>query len=176
MSLHVAEGAEERLAEVLGPLKEAIVGGVFSRVIPNPLGGVEFRPAGWQLENLHVAAVLGEPLIGFLLFVVGGVVLNQEHAMAPPIKRRHQYLIQKGHIGFPLEIILLMEVNELGGVHAHGAKNLLGVALASGRDVRLAGHACPCGVQRRRLAERRLVLKNNYRRFAPGFFLRLGYV
>jgi hypothetical protein len=174
MALDVAEGSEERLAEMLGPLKEAIVGGVFTRVVPNPLGGVEFWPVGWQLEDLDVAAVLSEPLIGFLFFVVGGVVLNQEHAMAPPIERGHQNLIQKGHIGFPLEIVLLMEVDELGGVHAHGAKNLLGVAFAPGGDVRLAADSRPGGVQGGRLAERRLVLKNNYRPFAPGFFLRLG--
>jgi hypothetical protein len=170
----MAEGAEECLAEVLGLLKEAIVGGVFARVIPNPLGGVEFRPVGRQLEDLHVAAVLGKPLVGFLFFMVGGVVLNQEHAMALPIKRGHQNLIQKGHIGFPLKIVLLMKVDELGGVHPHGAKNLLRVALAPGRDVRLAGHASPGGVQGRRLAKGRFILKNNYRPFAPGFFLRLG--
>lgn len=170
----MAEGAEERLAEVLGPLKEAIMGGVFARVIPNAFGGVEFGPVGRQLEHLHIATVLREPLIGFLLFVVRGIVLDQEHPMSAPIKRGHQNLIQKGHIGFPLEIVLLMEVDELGGVHPHGPKDLLGVALASGGDVGLAGHARPSGVQGRRLAKRGLVLKNNYRPLAPGFFLRRG--
>jgi len=174
MPLDVAEGAEERLAEVLGALKEAVMGGVLARVIPNSLGGIEFRPVGWQLEHLHVAAVLGEPLIGFLLFVVRGVVLNQEHTMAPSIKRGNQNLIQKGHIGFPLEIVLLVKVDKLRSVHAHRAKDLLRVALAPGRNVRLAGHARPRGMQGRRLAKRRLVLENNYRPFAPGFFLRRG--
>jgi len=170
----MAEDAEERLAEVLGPLKETIMGGVLARVIPNPFGGVEFRPIGRQLEHFHIAAVLGEPLIGFLLFVVRGVVLNQEETMTPPIKRGHQNLIQKSHIGFPLEIVLLMEVNELGGVHTDGPKDLLGVALAPGGNVGLAAHPCPGGVQGRRLTKRCLVLKNNYRPFASGFFLRRG--
>ena len=153
MFLNVAEGAEERLAEVFGLLKEAIMGGVFARVIPNPFSGVEFGPVGWQLEHLHVAAMLGEPLIGFLFFVIRGVILNQEETMASPIKRGNQNLIQKGHIGFPLEIVLLMEVDELGGVHAHGAENFLRVPLAPSGDVRLAGHAGPGGVQGWRLAK-----------------------
>jgi hypothetical protein len=153
MLLDVAEGAEERLAEVLGLLKEAIMGGVLARVIPNPFRGVEFRPVGRQLEHLHVAAVLGEPLIGFMLFVVRGIVLNQEHTMAPPIKRGHQNLIQKCHIGFPLKIVLLVEVDELRGVHTHRPKNLLRVALAPSGNMRLAGHARPGGVQGGRLAE-----------------------
>jgi hypothetical protein len=176
MPLDVAEGAEERLTEVLGLRKEAVVGGVLARVIPNSFRGVEFRPVRWQLEHLHVAAVLGEPVIGFLLFVVRGVVLNQEHTLTPPIKRGNQNLIQERHVGFPLEIVLLMEVDELGGVHPHRPKDLLRVALAPGGDVWLAGHARPSGMQGRRLAKRRLVRKNNYRPFAPGFFLRRGWV
>ena len=153
MPLDVAESAEERLTEMFGLRKEAVVSGVLARVIPNAFRGVEFRPVGWQLEHLHVVAMLGEPLIGLLLFVVRGVVLNQEHTMAPPIKRGNQNLIQERHVGFPLEIVLLMEVDELGGVHPHRPKDLLRVALASGRDVWLAGHARPGGVQGRRLAK-----------------------
>ncbi len=170
----MAEGAEECLAEVLGLLEEAIMGCVLARVIPNPFRGVKFRPVGWQLEDLHVAAVLGEPLIRFLFFVVGGIVLDQKHTVAAPIKRGHQNLIQKCHIGFPLEIVLLVEVDELRGVHPHCPKNLLRVALAPSGNVRLAGHTRPGGVQGGRLAEGGLVLKNNYRPFAPGFFLRRG--
>ena len=72
----MAEGAKERLAKVLGLFKETVVGRVLSRVIPNPFGGVEFRPVGRQWEHLDVTAVLGEPLVGFLLFMIRGVVLD----------------------------------------------------------------------------------------------------
>ena len=96
--------------------------------------------------------------------------------MTPPIKRGNQNLIQERHVGFPLEIVLLMEVDELGGVHPHRPKDLLRVALASGGEVWLVGHARPSGMQGRRLAKRRLVRKNNYRPFAAGFFLRRGWV
>ena len=72
----MAEGAEERLAEVLGLLKVAVMGRVLSRVILNPFGGVEFRPVGRQWEHLDVTTVFSEPLVGFLLFVIRGVVLD----------------------------------------------------------------------------------------------------
>ena len=89
MGLDVVESTVERAAEALGLLKVAIVGGVFSGVIPNPLRRVEFRTVGRQLEHFHVTTVLGEPLVGFPLFMIRGVVLNQEHPVATAIKRGH---------------------------------------------------------------------------------------
>jgi hypothetical protein len=62
----------------------------------------------------------------------------------------------------------------LGGIQADRSKDLLRVALAPGGNVRLAAHSGPGGVQGGRLAERSLVLKDNYRPFASGFFLRRG--
>lgn len=152
------------------------MGGVLAGVVPDAFGRIEFGPVGRELKHLQVTPVLGEPIIGFLLFVVGGIVLNQKHPVPPPIKRGHQDSIQKRHIGFPLEIVLLVEVDEFGGVQAHRAKDFLRVPLAPCGNVRLAGYSRPGGVQGGRLPERRLVLKDNDRPFTPGFFLRRGQV
>ena len=176
MALDLAKGAEQSAAEVRGFFEVAVVSGVFACVVPDPFGGIEFRRVGRQLEDLHVTPVLSKPLIRFLLFVIGGIVLNQEHAVSPPIKRGHQHLIQKRHISFPLEIVLLVEVDELRGVQTNRSKNLLGVPLASGGNVRLAGYSRPSGVQGGRLPERRLILEDDHRPFPPRFFLRRGYV
>ncbi len=172
----MVEGAVKRAAKALRLLKVTIMSGVFSGVVPNSLGRVEFRAVGRQLEYFHVATVLGEPLVGFALFVIRGVVLNQEHPVPAPIKRGHQNLIQKRHIGFPLEIVWLVEVGELRRVQTHRAKYLLRVPFAPGGNARLAGHPRPSGVQGGSLAKRRLVLKDDYGTFVPGFFLRRGYV
>ena len=145
-------------------------------VVPDPFSRIEFRPVGRELKNLQVTPVLGEPIIGFMLFVVRRVVLNQKHPVSPPIKRGHQDLVQKCQIRFPLEIVLLVEVDEFRGVQAHRSKDFLGVPLAPGGNVRLAGYPRPSGVQGGRLPERRLVLKDNDRPFTAGFFLRRGYV
>jgi hypothetical protein len=169
------ECPEQRPAEMIGFLEKAIMGGMLARVIPNPFRGVEFRPVGRKLKDLDVTPVLGEPLVSLLLFVVGGVVLNQEHSVSPPIKRGHQHLIQKRHIRFPLEVILLVEVDKLRRVQPNGPKNLLRVALTPGGNLGLAAHSSPSRMQSRRLAEGRLVLKDDYRSFGTGFFLRRGY-
>jgi hypothetical protein len=174
VALDMAEGAEECLAKMFWLLEVAVVCCLLARVIPNPFGSVKFRPVRWQLEHLHITPVLGKPLVGFLLFVVGDVVLYHEHTVASPVKRRQQDLIQKGHIGLPLEIILLVEIDELCGVQAHRAKDFLRVPLALAGNLRLAGHPRPGGIEGGRLAERRFVLKDDYRPFAAGFFLRRG--
>ena len=174
MTLHLPEGLEQSLAEMLWLLKVAVVGGVVTRVIPNALRSIEFWAIRRQLEHLYKTPVVGKPLIGFPLFMVGGIVLNQKHPVSPPIKRRHQDLVQKRHIRFPLKIVLLVEVDEFCRIQAHRPKDFLRVSLPAGGNVRLAAYPGPSGVQGGRLPERRLVLKDNNRPFALGFFLRRG--
>ena len=106
--------------------------------------------------------------------MVGGVVLNQKHPVSTPIKRGHQDLVQKPHVGFPLEVLLLMKINKPGVLQTHRPENLLRVALSPRRNLRLAGPPRPSRVQGRRLAERGFILEDDYRPFPPGFFLRRG--
>jgi len=70
MVSHVVKSAEERVAKILRSFKEPIVCDVLARVIPDAFGGIQFWPVGRKLEDLHVAAVRFEPVIGFLLFVI----------------------------------------------------------------------------------------------------------
>src|SRR5205809_6708633 len=153
------KGAEQGLAELCGWLEIPIVRWLFASVVPDPLGGIKFGPVGRQLKYLNVATVLGKPLIRFFLFMIGGIVLNQKHTVPAPIERRHQHLIQKRHVSLPLEIILLVEINKLGGVKRNAPKNLLSVALATVGNLRLLGHSCPMGMQGGRLAERAFALE-----------------
>ena len=162
------------MAEVCGFLEVTVVGGVLARVVPDPFGGIEFGPVRRQLENLHIASVLRKPLVSFTLLVIGGIVLDQEHAMAAPIERGDQHLIQKRHVSFPLEVILLVEVDELRGVQTHRPEDFLRVPLAASRNVRLAGYSRPSSVQGRCLSEQRLIFKDDHRSFALRFFLRRG--
>lgn len=82
MALYLTEGTKESLALVLRLLEAAVVRRMFSGGMPHLFGRVEFRPAGRQLDYLQITSLLGKPLVGFLLFVVRDVVLNQEHTMA----------------------------------------------------------------------------------------------
>ena len=176
MTANVIECAEQRLTEILGPLKESIVRGMLTRVIPNALCRVEFRPVGRKLEDFHVAAVFLEPVIGFLLLVVGGVVLNQIDPMSPAIESGNDDLIQEGQIRLPLKLLFLMQVDETGVVQTYRPKDFLRVAFSTRGNLRLASAPCPRGVQRWCLAERRLVFEDDHRAFGFGVFFRLGYV
>jgi len=144
MMSDVIELVEERGAKILWVFKESIVRDVLARVVPDALGRIQLRPVRRKLEYFHVAAVGFEPVIGFLLFVIRGIVLNQVDPMAAPVKGWHHHLLQEGQIGFPLKIILLMKVDEIGVVEAYGAKDLLRIALAAGRNLRLAS---PSGLE-----------------------------
>ena len=96
--------------------------------------------------------------------------------MAPAVKSGQQNLLQKIDVRLGVEIILLVAPDELAAGDIDAAQNLLRVALAAGRDLRLRTPRRPGPMQRRRLAERGLVLVDDYRPFGAGFFLMLGYV
>lgn len=116
MATHAIERAKQSPAEIFGTLEEAIVCGVFARVIPNTLGRIEFRPVRRQLEYFQIAPMLFEPVVGFLLLVIRSVVLNQIDAMSSPVEGRDNDLVQESQISFPLKIALLMQVDEAGVV------------------------------------------------------------
>jgi hypothetical protein len=116
MMSHVIKSAEERVTKVLRAFKEPIVCDVFARVIPDPFGRMQFWPVGRKLEDFYVAAVCFEPVIGFLLFVIRRVVLNQVDAVAAAVEGGHNHLLQESQIGLPLKIILLRKVDETGVV------------------------------------------------------------
>src|SRR5579862_6878753 len=100
------------MGQVARLLEISVVRRMFPGVVPYSFGGVEFWPAGRQLEHLQIPPLRGKPLMGFLLFVIGNVVLNQEHSMTPPIKGREHDLLQKGHVSFGAKIFLLVSVDE----------------------------------------------------------------
>lgn len=170
MMSHVVEFVEERIAKILWPFKEPIVCHMLAGVIPDPFGSIQFGPVRRKLEDFHVAAVGFEPVIGFLLLVIRGVVLNQVDPVAAPIEGGHRHLLQEGQIGLPLKIVFLMQVDELGVVQLHGPENLLRIALASRGDLRLTSPSGPGRVQGGSLTERRLVFENDHRPFALGVF------
>ena len=140
------ERAKESVAQVRGLFEIAVVCRLFACVVPHAFSGIEFGPVGRQLEDLQITALGGEPLIGFLLFVIGNVVLDQEDPVSSPIKRRQEHLLQKSHIGFGTEVLFLVPVNKLRVVQPHRPKNLLRVAFPFGGDLRSAPQPRPGGM------------------------------
>src|SRR5262249_2023927 len=99
---------------------------------------------------------------------------NEINAMTSPVKRGQEHLIDESQIRFPREIILLMEIGELGVVQPNGSKDLLGIALSACGNLRLVASSRPGGMKSGRLAEGRLVFENDHRPFPLGVFFRFG--
>jgi hypothetical protein len=90
---HIIEPVEKRVTKILSSFVEPIVSHVLTRVIPDTLGRIQLRPIGRKLEDLHIAAIRLEPVIGFLLFVIRSIVLNKVDPVAAAIEGRHHHLL-----------------------------------------------------------------------------------
>jgi hypothetical protein len=90
MRLDVVEGGEESFAEEFGGVEVAIVGGVFSSVIPDAFGGVEFGAVGWEAKHFDLSTMGAEKIVDIFFFVVRGVVLDEKNANIFSVKRRQQ--------------------------------------------------------------------------------------
>jgi hypothetical protein len=69
--------------------------------------------------------------------MIGSVVVDQINAVTAPVKGRQQDRLKKIDISFGVEVLALMPVGESPLIQGDGAQDLLGVALAEGRDLRL---------------------------------------
>ena len=100
----VIEPAKKRVTKIFGSFIEAIVGNVFARVLPDPFRRIQFRPVGRKLEDFEIAAVRLEPVIRFLLLVIGSIVMHQVNPVPVAIKGGYHDLVQKGQVSLPPKI------------------------------------------------------------------------
>jgi len=174
MLSHKVKPAKQRVAKILSSFKKPIVCDMLARVVPDSLRCIQLRPVGRKLEDFHVAAVRLEPLLGFLLFVIRSIVLNQIDPVAAAIEGGHHHLLQKGQLGLPLKVVLLMQVGEAGVIQTDSTEDFLGMSFPPRRDLRLASSFGPSGMQGWCLPEGSLIFKNDHRAFAFGVFFRFG--
>src|SRR5260370_11661354 len=149
---------------------------MLARVMTDSFGRIQFRPVGRKLEDFHVATVRLEPVMGFLFFVIRSIVLNQVDSVVTAVEGGHDHLLQESQIGLPLKTVFLMQVDETGVVQTDGSENLLGVALTTRGNLRLASAFGPGSMQGGRLTKRSLIFENDHRALAFGVFFRFGYV
>ena len=120
MPLNVVKSRKQRLAQFFRHIEVSIVSGLLSRVSPDLLDAIEFGRIGRQLENFQALAVRFEPFVDFGLLVIRGVVLNQVHAVVPPVKTGQEYLIQETDVCLGIEILGLVSIGELAGAGSKG--------------------------------------------------------
>ena len=97
--------------------------------------------------------------------------MNQIYPMAAAVKMWQQLFIHERQIRFGVEVFGLVPPDKITGGHAHRPQNLLRVAFAPRRNLRLLTAARPSPIQRGRLPKGGFVFIDNYRPFAPGVFL-----
>ena len=104
----VIKPTKELLAKILRTFKEPVVRYVLARVLPDSFLSIVFRPVARKLEHLHIVLVRLEPLLDFLLGVIGGIVLDQVDPVTTAVEKGHHHLLQESQIGFPLKILFLV--------------------------------------------------------------------
>src|SRR5713101_5040563 len=112
---------------------------VLAGVLPQPFGRIQFRRVGRQLVHFQPMPVGLEPSPDLGVLVVGGVVLNQNRALAAVSPRQ---LLQEAEIGGGIEDRVLTIV-EPCAPKFDGAEDLHVLALSRHRNFRRATYATP---------------------------------
>ncbi len=170
MGLHFPKDPRQSGEQGVDAGEEAIVRAVLAGVLPQPFGRIQFRRVGWQLMHLQPMPVGSEPCPDLRILVVGGVVLNQNRALAavPPGK-----LFEEAEVGGGIEDGVLAII-EPCAPKFDGAENLHALALSGYGDFRRPSDAAPGGVQGRVLPETGFVGEEEGTVLRTGFFLRAG--
>ena len=159
MSLHIAKHTTQRLQYFLEAHETAIVRSLHSSMMPQRLRRVEFGRVGRQGLDFQPLSVCLKPLLDFLLFVVGSVVVNVNYPAPRPIKTGSHLGIQEIHVGAPVENFIGI-VNKSRIIHFHTAKNLGRLPRSGHWHQRLLAHPRPGAVKSRVLPETGFVLED----------------
>lgn len=104
-------------------------------------------------ERMGSLPLGGKPLIDFRVLVIGGIVVDQKDPVAPPVKRRQDFLGDKRGIRPGIEVFGLVPIHELAVGQSDRTEDLLRVALPASGNSRLRVPGCPGLMQRGALPE-----------------------
>ena len=141
--------------------------GLDSDVVPKRFNGVELGTVSRQRAKMETVSKTAKPFPHFRRPMVSGIIVDQEHLLTGIALGQ---AIQESGVAPPLKP-LAMPVVEPGPIQIDGAKNLLRVALASGRNQRLVTSARPRLVEARILPETGFIGEQQGRVALCGFFL-----
>jgi hypothetical protein len=139
-------------------------------VVPDPFGCLPCWPVGRAWEDFPLTAMGGEPVVGFLFFVIARVVLPAVHPVTAALESGHDHLLQQSRIGLPRKVTLLVKREETGLVPPHGSEHLGRVALPACGKGRLTPTLGPSRRPGGSLPKRSLLFEHNHRPFAWGVF------
>jgi hypothetical protein len=132
------------------------VGGIFAGVLPEPFGGIEFGRVGRELVDFQPVAVGVEPTPNLGVFMIRGVVLDEDGPGAAIVGGQ---LVQEVQIGASIEDGGLCIV-EARLAQFDGTQDLDALAFAGDGNFRRVTDSAPGGVQGGILAEAGFVGEN----------------
>jgi len=69
---------------------------LLARVVPDSFRCIQFRPIGWKLKGLDVAAIRREPILGFLFCLgIRRAFVHQVDPAVPALEGGHADLMQE---------------------------------------------------------------------------------
>src|SRR5579863_4153227 len=143
---------------------------IFTGVLPQPLGGIEFGRVGRELVDFQPVAVGLEPAPDLGVLMIRGVVLNENGPAAAIMGGKAMEEIQVGG-GIKDRGLRIVEA---GAPKLDSAQDFHALPFAANRDLGRMAEPAPGSVQGRVLTETGFVGKNQRPVLGAGFFLRRG--
>lgn len=141
--MHFTKDARERGEQCVQAVEITVVRSILAGVLPKPLGGIEFRRVGRQLMHFEPMLVGLEPSPYIGIFVIRGIVLNQDRSLATVPRSQ---LFEEGKIGGRIKDGVLA-ILEARAPEFDCAEDLHAPALSGHGNFRRATHAAPGGVE-----------------------------
>jgi hypothetical protein len=171
MGLDFGEHTSQRVVEFIQRQKGTVMGAVLAGVLPEALGGIKLWRVGRQRHPLQPVSIITKPGPDHVIFVIRGVVLNQNGALSSVVGG-HLFLKER-QVCLCIEH-LIASIQEAAMMEFDRAENFDALALSRNGHIGRMTHPAPCRVQRRILSKTRFVGKNQCPLFALGFFFKRG--
>ena len=170
VGLHLCEDPSQRGEQIIHATEVAVMGPILARVLPQPFRGIELRRVGRQLMHFQPVTVGLEPCPYIAVFMVRGVVLNQDRSLAAVSPGQ---LFEESEVGRGVEDGVPAIV-EAGAPEFDGTENLYTFALSTDGNFRRMADTAPGRMQRRVLPKAGLVGKDQRPIPGLGFFFKAG--
>ena len=171
MSLHVGEDTDEGSIQFAQSQEGAVVRPVLARVLPEPLRGIELRRVGWERFDFQPAAILPKPSPDRSVFVVRGIVLNQDGSALAIMGGN--LMLQERQVGLRIEDVIPL-IEEPASLKVDGPQNLDALAFPGHRHIGGVTDTPPCRMKSGILPKAGFIAEDQRPPFALGFFLRRG--
>ena len=109
-------------------------------MLPQPFGGIELRGIGRQRFDFQPGAVLVEPRPDVLIFMVGGVILNQNGTL--PAITRGDLPLQEIQIGLGIKHLVSL-IKKAAALQFNSAQNLHAFPLPGNRHLGRVSNTAP---------------------------------